>query len=196
MIPNEAYPRLTAAIRKHARQSGCDDATADDVAQEVITRHLEGRLCPDARDEWHLFHTARAIARRAGSWAVILPENDRAAVRARTQKKRIAEGTYKLPVVDRSTMPDPQTIAMAAERRGIPLADALAAYGIGSRSEHEPGWTPTVREAGPRDPGPHRLIVGEGDPNDTRQASREEVYNDWRRVAGLPPLPPMKGGAA
>jgi hypothetical protein len=189
MIPTEAYPRLTAAIRKHARQSGCDDATADDVAQEVIARHLEGRLCPDARDEWHLFHTARAIARRAGSWAVILPENDRAAVRARTQKKRIAEGTYRLPVVDRSTMPDPQTIALAAERRDIPLADALAAYGIGSRSESEPGWTPSVTEAGPPEWMPDRIPVGLGDPNPaSREASRLEAINDWRRVAGLPPL--------
>lgn len=189
MIPNEAYPRLVAAIRKHALRSGCDHATADDVAQEVIARHLDGRLCPDARDEWHLFHTARAIARRAGSWAVLLPEGNREACRSRKRKQRIAEGTYQIPVVDRSTMPDPQTIALAAERRGIPLADALAAYGIGSRAESEAGWTPCVIPAGPQEEGPDRIPVGCTDPNPaSRIASRLEVANEWRRVAELPPI--------
>jgi hypothetical protein len=194
MILPSDFPRVINAVRNNAIREGIDPATADDIAQEVALRHLEGRLCRTAEAPGQVINTARIIARRAGTYRALLPHADAEAKRASRRRKAEEEGRYRVPVVDRSVMPDPQTIAMAAEPRGIPLADALAAYGIGSRAEHEPGWTPTVTEAGPPEWMPDRIPVGLGDPNPaSREASRLEAINDWRRVAGLPP---MKGGAA
>jgi hypothetical protein len=84
--------------------------------------------------------------------------------------------------------------AMAARRLGMtPSGYALAALGWGGLDEEDAAKaSPSVPQCGPGYTPPtvgDHGSVGSTDPNPaSRDAARLRCLNDWRRVAGLPPL--------
>lgn len=209
------YPAATAdewqtagrIIRAHLLRSGYDQDRAEEVSQawqvEELTR-TRRTACP-------------INPRVAAGWAVKMSRKYGPASLTRAgwaaDKRRSRTGlddpqpmADALPVVDaRRASLDPATIAEAGEalaercpaltrrarEQGVtPAALALAAAGWGLGEDDEArrglvtaegaGYVPPERGC----PGLHTAT----DPRDTRAETARRVANDWRRVAGLPPV--------
>lgn len=198
----------------YALQHGFQLADAEDLAQDAILKALR----PSKVRANDLHHRISIMLKGCARYGISRLSNRHSVTARRAQRERDREG---LPAPHRQTAPPPADPARVAEQveqvsfRRRRLADRLGitpqelarlACGVApvdpdevSASPvvtHGPGYTPPTE-------GCHGL-VGSTDPNDTRQASREEVANEWRRVAGLPPLPAadalaslkQEGGAA
>lgn len=182
-----------------ARRHGVQDADARDMAQDTLLRILTKDWKTDPEDLHHAVSIQILVAKRCGVAALTA----RPAVTARrAEMDRQQRGE---PAPYRQVAPPPADPARVAEQveqvsfRRRRLADRLGiapqelarlACGVApvdpeevSASPvvtHGPGYTPPAEGC----PG----LVGSTDPNDTREASRWEVRNEWRRVAGMPPV--------
>lgn len=160
------WQTLAAMIAAAARRDGITAADADDIAQDVITRHWEGRFAAKCENTQGIYAVARSVARRAGTWAALDGMQDRD--RSRAVRARRTEG-YQFPrseTLDRTgDYPSPAAMAAAAEATGFPVDRIHAAYGIGPQSLHEAGWTPTVTEQTTTPEPLPRCPAGETDPN-------------------------------
>jgi hypothetical protein len=179
------WQTLAARIAAAARRDGIPAADADDIAQDIIARHLEGRFAGRCENTQGVFAVARSVARRAGTWAVLdgMQHRDR----MRGSRARQAEG-YQFPrseTLDRTgAYPSPAAMAAAAEAKGFPVDRIHAAYGIGPQSLHEAGWTPTVKEQTTSPATLTRCPVGDTDPNPaSRLAARERCLAELVALA-------------
>ena len=136
--------QLHAHLTRYARRDGMGWHDAEDIAQDVIARHLDGKLAANG-EPGQVLATAMVIARRAGTWAVLGSQ----ANRDRSRAMRAKDGRYKVPVRGASaTYPDPVSMAEQAERHRIPLARVHEAYGVGPYAMTEPNTTPSVYGSG------------------------------------------------
>lgn len=188
-MPANATPAewqtLAARIAAAALRGGISAADADDIAQDVIARHLEGRFAGRCENTQHIYAVARSVARRAGTWAALDGMQDRD--RQRASLARRTDG-YQFPrsdTLDRTgAYPSPAAMAAAAEAQGFPVDRIHAAYGIGPQSLHEAGWTPTVTEQTATPEPMPRGRIGESDPNPTsRLAARERCMAELVALA-------------
>lgn len=143
----EQWQTLTDRITNAAHRSGIPYADAQDIAQDVAARHLAGKFARGAESLDAVLRIARAIARRAGTWAALGEQTHRDRARYMREKNRPG---YAVPCRDASTAyPSPADMAAAAERQGFPVDRIHAVYGIGPTALHEPGTTPDVIGSGP-----------------------------------------------
>lgn len=143
----EQWQTLTDRLTNAAHRSGIPYADAQDIAQDIAARHLAGKFAAGAESLDAVLRIARAIARRAGTWAALGDQTNRDRARHMREKKRPG---YAAPVRDASTAyPSPVAMAEAAERQGIPVHRVHEVYGIGPTALHEPGTTPDVIGSGP-----------------------------------------------
>lgn len=182
----EQWQAFTAKITRAAERSGMTRADAEDIAQDIAAKHLAGRFAKDAADLDGVVRMARAVARRAGTWAALGAQTGRDFDRSRRAER------YTVPVRDASTAyPSPVAMAEAAERQGFPVERIHEVYGIGPTALHEPRTTPDVIGSGPgwTMPDPIPADRYPTDPNPVgRIMAKIRCANDWRRVAGLPPI--------
>lgn len=182
------WTRFTQTVTRAAERSGMTRADAEDIAQDIAARIVEGRLAQQAENLGQAYAMARAIARRAGTWLALGNQTNR----DRRRAKRGQDGRYKIPVRDASAaFPSPADMAAQAETRYIPVDRVHAAYGIGPSALHEPGTTPSVCGSGPGWTMPEPIPADRypTDPNPlSRIVAALAVANDARRVAGLPPV--------
>jgi hypothetical protein len=182
------WTAFSASITRTAERSGMTRADAEDIAQDIALRIVEGRFAQKAETLRQAFGLARAIARRAGTWAALGNQTGR----DRDRKRRSQDGRYQFPVRDESAaFPSPDRMAAAAEAKGFPVARVHEAYGIGPTALAEPGTTPSVCGSGPGWTMPEPIPADRypTDPNPVgRIVAALAVANDARRVAGLPPV--------
>lgn len=180
--------RFAQTVTRAAERSGMTRADAEDIAQDLSLRIVEGRFAQNAESLGGAFAMARAIARRAGTWAALGRQTQTDARRAKKSK----DGRYQVAVRDASTaFPSPADMAAQAESRYIPVDRVHAAYGIGPTALAEPGTTPSVCGSGPGWTMPEPIPADRypTDPNPlSRIVAALAVANDARRVAGLPPV--------
>ena len=186
---SEQWQTFTAKITRAAERSGMTRADAEDIAQDIAARYLAGRFAKGAADLDAVVRIARSIARRAGTWAALGDQTHRDYTRYLREKRKPA---FALPVRDASTAyPSPVAMAEAADRQGFPVERIHAVYGIGPTALHEAGTTPDVIGSGPGWTMPEPIPADRypTDPNPVgRIMARIRCANDWRRVAGLPPI--------
>lgn len=183
------WQKLTADLTRAAERSGLCGSDSDDIAQEIVASHWEGRFAKDAATTGEIFGRARAVARRAGTWLALTQTGDRD--RKRGWRARQNPETFRFHVVDDRPFPSPATMAAAAEAKGFPVARIHEAYGIGPTALAEPNTTPSVCGSGPGWTMPEPIPADRypTDPNPiSRIVSALAVANDARRVAGLPPV--------
>jgi hypothetical protein len=184
----EDWTAFTDSITNAAHRGGLTRADAEDVAQDIALRIVEGRFAKNAENLRQAFGTARRIARKAGTWAVLGGQARRD--RDRYNRARKAEG-FQFPTTDDPTYPSPARMAAAAEAKCFPVARIHEAYGIGPTALAEPGTTPSVCGSGPGWTMPEPIPADRypTDPNPIgRIVAALAVANDARRVAGLPPI--------
>ena len=175
---------------------GMPHADADDAAQATVLRAMLRNWQTPPRDLIHGVARILHQARRYGVWT-LLPGN--------TSRRR-REGLEAPPV--RETAPpyaDPATVAEMADRYAGPdrkRAAARAGVTPATYTLHALGWGPlddddTTKTTSTTNSGPGYTPPAKGcpglhtatDPNPaSREASRLRCLNDWRRVAGLPPV--------
>lgn len=184
-------------------RDGMQLTDAEDAAQDVITNALRRQYrhrCPatiTVAAAWRIRH-----ARRHGGARSLLASDSS----ARRRHAAAVRNGDPLPVQDVApAYANPATVAAQAEvmsaarrrlaeRLGItPAVLALQACGFGPLDEDDAAKaSPSVPQCGPGYTPPSRGdsgSVGSTDPNPaSRAASRLRCLNDWRRVAGLPPI--------
>jgi hypothetical protein len=184
-------------------RDGMQLADAEDAAQDVIEnayRRKYQKRCPatiTVAAAWRIRH-----ARKHGGARALLASDSSARRRHAAAVKR----GDPLPVQDVApAYADPAAVAAQAEvmsmarrrlakRLGItPALLALQACGFGPLDEDDAAKaSPSVPQCGPGYTPPgrgDRGSVGSTDPNPaSRAAARLRCLNDWRRVAGLPPV--------
>jgi hypothetical protein len=185
----EDWTAFTDSITRTAERSGMTRADAEDIAQDLALKIVEGRFAKNAENLRQAFGLARAIARRAGSWAALGDQTNRD--RHRHNQARRMEG-FQFHVRDESAaFPSPDRMAAAAEAKGFPVSRVHETYGIGPTALAEPGTTPSVCGSGPGWTMPEPIPADRypTDPNPVgRIVAALAVANDARRVAGLPPV--------
>lgn len=143
----EQWQTLTDRITNAAHRSGIPYADAQDIAQDIAARHIAGKFARGAESLEGVLRIARAIARRAGTWAALGEQTHRDRARYMREKNRPG---YAVPCRDASTAyPSPAAMSEAAEAKGFPVERIHAVYGIGPTALHEPGTTPDVIGSGP-----------------------------------------------
>ena len=176
----EEWSHARGRLVAFGRRCGLQMADAQDMAQyqchQLLTRR-RWSLCP--------LTLATAIGwtiRRGRRYSVhVLRPGDSAS------RRRAAMADKLPPRPTRSSVPSGATMAEAAERLGVPLATVQEAFGLPSGGPvavaltDRPAAQPPLRGC----PG----LATATDPNPaSRERARLRCANDWRRVAGLPPL--------
>jgi len=170
---------------------------ADDAAQATVLKVLTRDWKNTPNDVLHGVARILHQARRYGVWT-LLPGNttrrDRAAAEpapVRDTAPPYADPAVVAAMADRPAGSDRKR---AAARAGLtPAAYTLHAMGWGPMDEDDAARTvPSVPQCGPGYTPPtvgDHGSVGSTDPNPaSRDAARLRCLNDWRRVAGLPPI--------
>jgi hypothetical protein len=199
--------RLAAPTEEQATQArtkvfrfclahGMTHADADDAAQATVLKAMlrDWKVVPE-----NLTHGVARIlwqARRYGVWT-LLPGNstrrDREKLEAppvRDTAPPYADPATVAEMADRYAGPDRRR---AADRAGVsPATYTLHALGWGPMDEDDTTKTTSTTSSGPGYTPPAKGCPGMAtatDPNPaSREATRLRCLNDWRRVAGLPPV--------
>jgi hypothetical protein len=203
---NVAQRMIRGILSRH----GITGASADDEVQEWTVRAMTAQhrnACPTT-----------PMAAASGVRRLVARHGIGALTRASRSSRYRPQATQRIgleqPQPDRDPVPvvntaassvDPATAAeiaegysparaKAARRLGMtPSGYALAALGWGGLDDEDAAKaSPSVPQCGPGYTPPGRGdngSVGSTDPNPaSRAASRLRCLNDWRRVAGLPPV--------
>lgn len=202
-FPDTTDAEIVSARRRfywYAIRAGLPEDRAEDIAQDglILALTRDWKRSPES-----LHHAASILLKRAKRYGIGALSNRETTSQRRAEKDRERNGEAP---PHRETAPayaDPARVAeqaetvsyrrrLLAERLGVSPGElARMACGVAPPDEdevsptavisHGPGYTPPTTG--------DRGACGCGDPNPaSREASRMEAVNDWRRVAGLPPL--------